>query len=211
MEEGILQQIGSWLWWVGTADSWLAGAVLLLAPAGLLWAPFAAVICGLLAHLRNLDRGAYAAAGARSSALLLLPFFYVLARMLGTSIPVAVVRGAYVVFYQAWLVWILVEFLLLGDALWDAATLGDERAVPRAVFMLVLSLFVVPLHIFFWVLSVRMLIERNKYADESLGDPDPILPASVYIQSFAWIFVGALMFGIYLMGGIFAAFAFTGP
>ena len=202
MEEGVLQEVINWLRWVGLAHLYLAGGVLLLAPLGVAWAPFAAAICWLIARLRKLDGGPYAAAGAKSSALLFLPFFHVLARSLGVSLPVVAVRGTYWILYEAWALWIVAEVWGLGDVLIKAAAPGDSFAGVGVVLMAVLFLMIVPLHILLWIVSVRMLLERGKFASGTQGVSNAILPPPAFVESLFWIFGGALMFGFYIIAGV---------
>ena len=77
-----------------------------VAPAGavsLLWAPFGALVCAVLARRRGLSPRRYAVAGAAHSAFFFLPWVYLVARMLGWVIPKPLVAIPYFVLYAAWL------------------------------------------------------------------------------------------------------------
>ena len=88
---------------IGEVFLWIPVSVLLLALLGLLWAPVAALICVLVARFRKLDGESYGAAGAKHSILLVLPWVYLLVRMLfGRSLPVFFVAPVYVVIYSIW-------------------------------------------------------------------------------------------------------------
>ena len=54
---------------------------------GAAWAPFGALICAAVAWRRGLDIRRYAAAGAARSAMLILPWLYLLARMSRLHVP----------------------------------------------------------------------------------------------------------------------------
>ena len=209
--EGFLQLAYNLVRWAAIVELSLAGGVLLLAPLGLFWAPFAAGICGLIAKARKLDGGLYASAGAKASIQLLLPFFYVLARSMGWSIPSAAVRVTYVVLFQAWAVWVLFEVAIYVDVLWSGAIGSSAYRAGGAEFMTGMFVLVVPLHIFFLVVSARRLMKRDILASDALGATETLLAAKVYVQSLGWIFVGALMFGIYVVGGSLAAYSYSGP
>ena len=197
----MIETSGGWWGGVGVAFLWITGGVLLLAPLGLLWAPFAAGICGLIAHVRKQDRGAYAAAGAKSSALLLLPFFHVLARSLGASLPVVVVRGTFGVLYATWALWIVSEVFAFVSTVWKVTEPGDTFAGIGVVFMIMLFLLIVPVHVLLWIVSVWLLKTRRTSPEEVLTGPETLMPDSVYIWSIVWLFVGALMFSFYLIAG----------
>ncbi|MXY99205.1 hypothetical protein F4Y93_00650, partial [Candidatus Poribacteria bacterium] len=79
-------------WWV----------VLWLVIIGIAWTPFAAVATAIVAKKRELtalpsdpSAGDYALAGALHSALLLFPWIYLIARILGRPLPVLMVIVAY--------------------------------------------------------------------------------------------------------------------
>ena len=71
--------------------------------AGLVWAPFGALVCALIAWRRGLSPYRCAVAGAAYSALFFLPWVYLAARMLGWAIPKPLIALPYVVLYLSWL------------------------------------------------------------------------------------------------------------
>ena len=187
----IAEHVGLWTF---------AGGVILLAPVGLLWAPFAAGICGLIALARKREGMAYASAGAKSSATLFLPFFYVLVRALGGSLPVVAVRGTYAFFYAIWVMWVGVQsyFMIevLGQLLSPRHSLNSDLGL---IITLVFSLFV-PLSVFLWVFSLKRLLRRTRPAEDDLGSPHRLLPAPAYLEPFAWFLVAALLHFFFLLG-----------
>lgn len=70
---------------------------------GVLWSPIAALICGGIARARGLSVSRYAAAGAVYSALLILPWLYLVVRMFNRSVPRFIVVAGYMVLYLGWL------------------------------------------------------------------------------------------------------------
>lgn len=71
--------------------------------ASVVWAPFGALICALIAWRRGLNPRRYAVAGAAHSVLFFLPWVYLAARMLGVRIPKTLVVLGCAVAYAAWL------------------------------------------------------------------------------------------------------------
>ena len=70
---------------------------------GLLWSPFAGLICRLVSHHRKLPGSGYGGAGFRYSILFLLPWVYLVLRMTGLSVPSVVVRAGYGLLYGLWI------------------------------------------------------------------------------------------------------------
>lgn len=71
--------------------------------ASILWAPFGALICALIARSRGLSPWRCAVAGAVCSTLFFLPWVYLTARISRRDIPIPLITLAYVVLYAAWL------------------------------------------------------------------------------------------------------------
>ena len=71
--------------------------------ASVVWAPFGALICALIAWRRGLSPRRYAVAGAAHSVLFFLPWVYLAARMLGVRVPKPLVVLGCAVAYAAWL------------------------------------------------------------------------------------------------------------
>ena len=65
----------------------------------LLWMPFAALICGIMARNRGLSVRRYAIAGALYSALFMLPWLYFWAKLSNRSIPGFLVVLGYLALY----------------------------------------------------------------------------------------------------------------
>ena len=76
--------------------------ILPLGVAAMIWTPFGALICAIIAWRRRLSPWRSAIAGAACSALFLLPWVYLAARMLGWTISKPLVALAYLVLYATW-------------------------------------------------------------------------------------------------------------
>ena len=102
---------------------------------GILWSPFAALICNRIAHHRKLT-GEYEGTGAGYSAVFLLPWCYLVLRMLGRRPSESLVRAVYGGLYFWWLAlvagygtfwyteanffgWRKMEIYGLGQAIWQ--------------------------------------------------------------------------------------------
>ena len=126
----------------GESIFWVSVGVLLLGIAGLLWAPFGAAICAVVARINKQPAGSYAGAGAKHSALFILPWLYQLAQMSGWSMPRFAVGTAYVLLYAVWaLAFIAGSGFAIVSLVSDA---GDsERQLPLAGMIVWITLYVV--------------------------------------------------------------------
>ena len=74
---------------------------LLILAIGVVWSPFAALICAKAVSVTGRSAGGLARAGALHSILFLFPWVYFLLRILNRRIPDRVVMGAYALLYLA--------------------------------------------------------------------------------------------------------------
>ena len=77
----------AWSLWIVWGSLYVLMAALFALLLGVAWAPFGALICAAVAWRRGLDIRRYAAAGAARSAMLILPWLYLLARMSRLPVP----------------------------------------------------------------------------------------------------------------------------
>lgn len=93
---------------------------LALAVLGVLWAPAGALILSAVARLRRLKPAPYAAAGAKASALALLPWVYMFVKLtLCRPPPALAVKAAYAAAYAVWLCIIAVTaYLAVSYIIW---------------------------------------------------------------------------------------------
>ena len=90
---------------------------ILLTIAGILWSPFAALLCGLAARRKGLPAGQYARTGWSYSVQMLLPWIY-LAALLSDRPPSAkIVRIGYRALYALWAFLITLSVVMFVGAL----------------------------------------------------------------------------------------------
>lgn len=153
----------------------LFGAAIFLA-FGLLWSPFAALICALIAHIRGLSVRRYARAGAVYSALFFLPWVYLVARMFGKSVPKQVVAAVYIILYGG--VW------LCGTA--GLAVLGFLISSTAQGISGISAVVAFVVSIALCIASVRQFSRRRAcLRDNPAVSQDDILPDRAYIMPFA--------------------------
>jgi len=105
---------------------------------GLLWTPFAALICLAVAHVRRLDGEGYGKAGALYSLLFFLPWVWLVLRMMGVPIPAAVARAGYAILYGLWLC--AAAALIIAGAFLTMG-FGDEGFRPDSVLLIFSGMF----------------------------------------------------------------------
>ncbi len=106
---------------------------LLFLAIGVMWSPFAALICAKAGSSAGRSVGSLARAGALHSVLFFFPWIYLLLRILNRRISDRVVVGAYVVLFLAWLLGPILFSLLLVGAIYDLHSnypLSDGYAIP---------------------------------------------------------------------------------
>ena len=154
---------------------------------GLLWAPFAAFICAVIARVRGLS-SSYAGTGAWYSMLFILPWFYLALRMLGVRVPQGLVRIGYTTFYGAWLyAAVAITATGPGSILFQA----EEFRIGDAVMLTSGGLFIGCV----WFISLRQLLRRNEAAT-SIEPSTPIRAAYAALHAL-WLLFAA---GVFLAG-----------
>lgn len=142
---------------------------------GLLWAPFAALICGRVARSRGYDGRKYAVAGAVYSTLFFWPWVYLVARLYNRTIPASIVRGTY--------------YMLLG-VIWPTISLGFiplAFALPHP-FWIVCILLLTASGVM-WIISMRKLAGwREQCEDQQNSYVGEVLPHRAYMMPFAYTF-----------------------
>ncbi|MCY3542663.1 MAG: hypothetical protein OXH22_01270 [Chloroflexi bacterium] len=121
---------------------------------GLLGAPFAALICFIIGRSRGLTE-VHARTGAWYSILFILPWLYLVLRMLGLNLSDKVAQLGYLVLYGVW---------LCGAIAFAAVGLGfvifpdDEFRIGDVVLVISGGLFIGCA----WFVSIRRLLRRNE-------------------------------------------------
>ena len=147
--------------------------IVLAAPLlGVVWAPFAAWLCGRSARARGLDSRKFAVAGAIYSALLFWPSIYLLLRIRGKRVSGRAVHAVYFLLYG--MVWpascVAVMFATLGTPRWFVM-LGLSLGLCNAVT---------------WFVSHRRLARwHGRRRIPQADGMDEILPDRAYLTPFA--------------------------
>ena len=177
-------------------------SILAMAFLGLLWSPFAALTCGLIAQYREKEFMSYAKAGAKCSSLLLLPWFYLLVRLaFGKSLPTFVVISAYVLIYAVWIYFVV---LSVGGLLISIIDLLVIRTYSFQINMLAVIVFGVisPFNIHTFIASMNRLRRKHVLDSRDSGRTSTSVPDGVYLEPFAWL-IGwsiAILFATVLLG-----------
>ena len=154
---------------------------------GVLWVPFAAVMCFNKAELAGLNSTRYAVVGALYSVLFLMPLIHLSARMDGKRVPEVLVVLAYVALYGG--IWILGATAGLGFALSGASGWVKGISIP------ILSINVLSL-----IVSLAVLAHAPEDStDESYRET---LPSFAYILPFALAFVWLAVTAAVLFWGL---------
>lgn len=145
---------------------------------GLLWAPFAAMICWRLAEWRGLNGRRYAVTGATYSILYFLPWVYLVVRLCDRTVPSFLVRGVYIVLYCV--VWPLAALSIVFPA-------QGPSPFNLLLFVLLPSTMT-------WFLSLRRLLAWRKLDRLSTDHlSDGVRPDRVYIVPFALAYAWTLI------------------
>lgn len=145
------------------------------------WAPFAALVCALIASRKTeLEVWKHALAGAVYSALLLMPWIYLVMRMLGRRFSRKTIRPIYICLYLLWMC------LIVGGAatiyiFFDLGGMEDLEVFTVPLVPLVIGMPI-------WTLSFPALQRRDRYTADSKEDDTSdtsILLEPVFIIPFA--------------------------
>lgn len=163
-----------------------------IALAGLIWAPFGALICARAASRRGLQAHRYAVAGAAFSVLYLVPWFYLVLRMHNKYVPRFVIWCVYFILYiPIWLFGVIgLGLFLLAFAFDTSSWQGANLTLVR--YFLIAQVLVTS---FFWIVSLRRLLRMNRYDNyfPPTHDWDPLLPHSTYVLPFVYALAGSVL------------------
>ena len=180
---------------VGTVLFWIPVCVLLLAVLGSVWAPAAALTCVLAARFRKLTGESYAWVGAMCSMLLILPWVYLLVRLIfGRSLPVFVVAPVYLIIYAIWLIFYIAVFnvIALVVIIADIFVLHTEPLQISASLFVVLSVML-PMNVYTWMRSARNLHRRYTVNKESPSASAIAALDCAYLAPFIWLSVWSMV------------------
>ena len=178
---------------VGEALFWVPVGVLALAILGILLAPLAALACVLLARARGIE-GSYGGEGAKNSALLLLPFVYLLTRlMFGRSpFPKSVVTTAFILIYTVWLALITIHVVGLLLPVMDILSVHHYSPVPIVVGI-VMHTIVLPIIVYTLWRSIRELQRADAAHGGAARELTSNSNSAVYLEPFSSIIVWSLV------------------
>ena len=188
---------------------WIPVYVLALAALGLVWAPAAALICALVARIRKLRGESYAWVGAMCSMLLILPWVYLLVRLVfGRSLPVFVVAPVYLLIYGIWFIFYIAVFnvVTLIVIIADILVLHIEPLEISASFFVVLSVML-PMNVYTWMMSARNLHRRYTVNKERPSASAIIALDGTYLAPFIWLIVWSMVVLLTIIVAALAAYS----
>ena len=101
---------------------------ILLTIVGILWSPFAALICGLAARRNGLPAGKYARTGWSYSVQMILPWIYLAAMLFGKPPSAKIVHIGYKALYSFWALLIILSVIaFIGALLSTNGVFGDAN------------------------------------------------------------------------------------
>ena len=130
--------------------------ILLLMGVGVLWSPIAAGTSAVIARRRDLGTKRYAVTGGVYSALLFLPWLYMLLKMLNVTVSRGPILLAYTTVCAAWFIGTIVGGLIWIDIGSASTTLGYESTSLLGRFPSI-AYTVVVINLVTWLLSVGWL------------------------------------------------------
>ena len=169
-------------------------ALFLLIPLGIVWMPFAAAICGIIARKRGLDSSdGYIKAGLSSSFCLFVPWIYLVSRMCGKPLPHTLVIAAYCVLFLLWAfgTWVP-AFVLSGIFFWTDGDpfgpfnkLGEQYELSSAILTSIIAIAVPVITLILWAVLLRQMyrLYRN-YRRGALNASQSASIEPVYLRPF---------------------------
>lgn len=162
---------------------WTPVGVIVLAAVGVLWAPVGALICLITARFKNLPPRSYAVAGAKHSSLLLLPWFYLLMRMLSNnSLSMMVPFAGYLIIYAIWGFYVITWAFLFFGSIVDMLIL-HQHSLAQSSAAIILAGVSLPISAYALYRSVGEL-KRKYFADKESSQYSGDLPDGAYLQPF---------------------------
>ncbi len=176
----------------------LPAFIVLSMPFGVLFAPFAALICYIRASSIGLPPGHYARIGALYSTLLFFPWIYLIVRMFNKSLPNLLIGIGYCVLYTAWFFGSIVVLAVVAIFIGIIA-LGFSTDVERTYIHILLFcavIIILCVDVVAWILSMARLdrFHRNHIPSEGF------LPDRAYIMPFAYALVWIAAVILFLVG-----------
>ena len=136
---------------------------LALIALGVLWVPVGCLICGVIAHSKGLEVRLWVKRAAISSALLFLPWFYVVARVSELRVPSFLKVAAYGLVYLAWLAGPIAFTLLYAiQPVADLWQEGGKGLAEFSYFYFTLGIALTLANLWAWFISLRALFRSRR-------------------------------------------------
>lgn len=179
---------------------------LALAVLGLLWAPFGALACAGVARLRGLTPAPYAAVGAKSSAIMFLPWVYLFAKLAsGRPPPALIVKAVYALAYAVWLCMAVTKAALLGNFVYGA--IFQDYSIGLAAFGVVLYGAMLGGNVYTLRASVKKTLQRREDSRADRTGEDSLMPDNAYLTPFGWLIGWAICYALALTLTVLAGMA----
>lgn len=162
-----------------------------LAVLSLVWAPFAASICALIAKRNKLSASRYAITGAAYSILFFIPWVYLLTKLLKRPLPVSMIRLGYFFLYTLWIlgpigfiITLLIVFSETFRGQTERPTIGAYIFLLACIAMLALSR---------WQVNIAREVSENRRSLPRLL-PLPFL----YLSPFIYAYINVLLMLLFI-------------
>ncbi len=162
---------------------------------GLVWSPFAALICALIARSKGLNIRRYALSGAIHSSGFLLPWIYLMLRMYSISVPRGIVKSVYILLYTAWLIGPILYSAIYSLIVYEISSTPrvftkshDELIVEYVIIFI--SAASAAIHLYMWINSLRRLTHPQTVQEQSSDDSiRHLLIGDRYIKPFIFALI----------------------
>lgn len=180
------------VWLLLLSGFFVCGGAIIVLTIGIVWSPVGALLCGIAARKRGMSTARYALAGAFYSALFILPWIYLMLRLLDRKAPTDLVRLGYVVIYIFWLfgpiaLWFTLFYVFSSpQASSNNPFLDDYEEHVTQITILIGSAISLLANVIFWMRSlynIRQARINDKSHSRSYVMPF-IYPAVLMILSF---------------------------
>ena len=180
--------------------------LILLLVAGILWSPFAALICATMARRLDLPPGRYARAAWSYSAQFLIPWTYLSATLHGNPTNRQTSRIDYILIYTLWAVVSLGYIGVFAGAFLhpdgehgpfgDLAQSGTGRMSTHIAAILI-DFVPIPTNVFLFQKTLRDLLRKRREdrwnAQKLQNPPNYALPHKAYTRPFSMTLLGSVL------------------
>ena len=154
-------------------------------PLGILWSPFGALICALIARRRGLPVKYYAGMGAWYCALLLLPWIYLVLRMMGRAVSRGWISFGYFILYAVW----FIGSVCLMALITMLSFVNRLEPLVVGVFANCLLVTLLAANVYMWISSVRAMSGARMAPKDDQEADHRIIPDQFYLRPFLYAFI----------------------